>query len=68
MLNQQYELARVQEAKDIPTVNVVDAAKNARKEVVSPARTRDCNLHDVSAERGGGVDSAFESLAACTCR
>lgn len=36
MLNQQYELARVQEAKDIPTVNVVDAANMPEKKSSPP--------------------------------
>ena len=36
MLNQQYELARVQEAKDIPTVNVVDVANMPEKKSSPP--------------------------------
>ena len=37
LLNQQYELARIQEAKEIPTVNVIDPA-NLPEKKSSPAR------------------------------
>jgi len=36
LLNQQYELARIQEAKEIPTVNVIDAANLPEKKSWPP--------------------------------
>ena len=36
MLNQQYELARIEEAKEIPTVNLVDPADLPEKKVFPP--------------------------------
>src|SRR2546425_702703 len=36
LLNQQYELARIQEAKEIPTVNVVDPADLPEKKAWPP--------------------------------
>lgn len=36
LLNQQYELARIQEAKEIPTVNVVDSANLPEKKSFPP--------------------------------
>lgn len=36
LLNQQYELARIQEAKEIPTVNVIDPANYPEKKAFPP--------------------------------
>ena len=50
-LTKEYEMAKVQEAKEIPTVKVLDAANILRKEIVSTENADRFYLHIVCFRR-----------------
>ncbi len=65
LLNQQYELARIQEAKEIPTVNIIDPANIPREEVVSAPGTDNSGADTSVVGWHRGVDCWIRALGAC---
>ena len=65
MLTQQYEVARIQEAKEIPVVRVNDCARLSRKEIMSTAGAIGA-VDDSLYCRGGGLPNSFAASAGCS--